>query len=249
MRLHALRFPIYFLLLIFFLPLAFLHATATMFSRWRAAYFDVLFVGNYGSDKRAERFVNDVVAKMNVVIRIDSLLKRRWHERKLENFLQWQLVDNYMKNHRVESGSFIIEGRKVYIRLTDSVAINKALKELWHIDDVVVSPSKKAGTWLFSLHIGVSGNRLSAKQLIYDFEYGRRPDSMLLWLKIVGGLHSSHHFYQHEKDGYWHTYTGLYLTMQNVLEAQRLLLEHNGLKTTIVSQYITPTIIKKYAYE
>ncbi len=241
----------FLLFLCTFAPFSFSHATATQRCKWHAAYFDVLYINNYGSDDRAERFVNDVATVMNVVLRIDSFLKNLRHEGRLEHFVRWQLVDDYAGNFRIEPGSFLIEDRKVFLRMTDSMAINKALKKLWGIEDVVIDPSKRAGMWLFSLHVGLYKTRKEAQAFIEGddiIDQYDRPDSMQLWLTVEGDLVSSHHFYQHERDGYCHTYTGLYLTSQNVLKAQRSL-EIRGVKTTIVSQYVTPAIIKKYAYQ
>ncbi len=244
-------FSLPFLFLCTFAPLSFSHATATQECKWHAAYFDVMYINNYGSGDRAERFVNDAATVMNVVIRIDSLLKNLRHEGRLKHFVRWQLIDDYARNFRIEAGSFLIEERKVFLRITDSIAINRVLKKLWGVEDVVIDPSKRAGMWLFSLHVGLYKTRGAAQAFIESddiIDQYYRPDSMLLWLTTEGDLVSSHHFYQHETDGYWHTYTGLYLTTKNVLEAQRLLLEHNNLKTTITSHYITPAIIKKYVY-
>jgi hypothetical protein len=70
-------------------------------------------------------------------------------------------------------------------------------------------------------------------------------DSNLLWLKCEGDA-TPHHWYQHEKDGYYHKYTGLYLTRENVLKAQKLLQEHCNLHTTITSHYATSAIIRRY---
>lgn len=145
-----------------------------------------------------------------------------------------------------------IKGRRVHLSLIDSVALNNALKKLWRIDDVVISPTRQTGVWFFSLHVGLFKSEQGAQAFIEGddiIDQHERSDTNLLWLKIEGDLCSSHHFYQHETDGYYHMYTGLYLSKQNVINAQRLLLEHSNLKTTIVSQYITTAIIKKYAYQ
>ncbi len=228
--------------------LSLVYATATMECKWHAAYFDAIFVNNYGGDNRQARFADDVAVRVNTIVRLDSILKSLRRQEKLEHFKRWLLMDDYMKNYSVDDGSFIIEGKKVYINLTDSVAINKALKKLWHIKDVVISPNKKAGMWLYSLHVGFSKTRLGARPFDHGGDFSKRPDSNLLWLTCEGGFSIAHHWFQHETDGYYHQYTGLYLTRKNVIEAQRLKLEYSNLKTTIVSHYITSAIIKKYAY-
>jgi len=228
-----------------------LQATQTMECRWHAAYFDAVFVENYGGSDREERYVKDVVVKTNAVIGLDSLLKSMKRAGKLEHFERWQIEDNYVGSYdyvggRRVPGALRIEGRKAWFCFTDSIAVSKALSKLWQIEDVKNIPNERTGTWLFSLHVGLAKDHGSARRLYHEFEYGRRPDSAFLWLQIVGGFSVSHHFYQHETDGFYHTYTGLYLTRQNVLKAQEVL-DKRGLKTTITSQYLTPAIIKKYA--
>jgi len=228
--------------------LSLIYATATMECKWHAAYFDAIFVNNYGGDNRQARFADDVAVRVNTIVRLDSILKSLRRQGKLEHFKRWLLMDDYMKNYSVDDGSFIIEGKKVYINLTDSVAINKALKKVWGIENVTISSNKRAGMWLFSLHVGLSETRLGARYFPHGGYIYERPDSTLLWLQCHPDPSAAHSWYQHETDGYYHQYTALYLTRKNVLEAQRLLLEHRNLKTTITSQYITSAIIKKYAY-
>jgi hypothetical protein len=228
-----------------------LQATQTMVCRWHAAYFDAVFVENYGGSDREERYVNDVVAKTNAVIGLDSLLKSMKRAGKLEHFERWQIVDDYVGSYnyvggRKVPGGLRIEGRKAWFCFTDSIAMSKALSKLWQIDNVKYDPNERTDMWLFSLHVGLAKDHGSARRLYHEFEYGRRPDSAFLWLQIGGGFSVSHHFYQHETDGFYHTYIGLYLTRQNVLKAQEVL-DKRGLKTTITSQYLTPAIIKKYA--
>ena len=233
----------------FFVVPFLLNATASEYCNFHAAYFDAEFVDNYGGDDRAERFMNDVVNATSVVNRLDSLLRDRWQEGKLEHFVRWRLVYDYVKRYSVEKGSYIIEGQNVYIRFDDAVAINKALKELWHIYDCALTVGEHTRVWMFSLHTGFSHLEHVARRLIgkngVDYD---RPDTNLLWLRIEGDLWSSHHFYQHEKDGFWHVYTGLYLSRQNVMAAQKLLLERYDLKTTITSHKLRPAILKRYAY-
>ncbi|MCK4251263.1 hypothetical protein KAX97_07430 [candidate division WOR-3 bacterium] len=229
------------------------YATATQECRFHAAYFDVVFTGNYGSGAE-DIYTSDVAARVNVIVQLDSILRHARRQGKLEHFIRWQLNDHYHGNVillgvRSAPGAMHIEGRKIHLSLIDSVALNNALKKLWHIKDVVISPNKKAGMWLYSLHVGFSKTRLGARPFHHGGDFSERPDRNLLWLKCEGGFSIAHHWYQHETDGYYHQYTGLYLTRKNVLEAQRLLLIHRNLKTTIVSQYITSAIIKKYAFQ
>jgi len=225
------------------------YATATVHCIWHATYFDVIFVNNYGRSQIDYQYPPDIITRANVVMQLDSLFRTLRKEGKLEHFKRWLLMDDYMKNYSVDDGSFIIEGKKVYINLTDSVAINKALKKLWGIENVTISLNKRAGMWLFSLHVGLSETRLGARYFPHGGYIYERPDSTLLWLQCHPDPSAAHSWYQHETDGYYHMYTGLYLSKQNVIKAQRLLLEHSNLKTTIVSQYITSAIIKKYAFQ
>lgn len=246
-----------FVLLIFCtLPLTVGYATATQECRFHAAYFNAVFTNNYGHVDRAEWFTRDLSARMYVIVRIDSLLRSLRREGKLEHFVRWEIIDHYVANLKLfgkqqpTPGSIHIEGQKVYLSLIDSVAVNKALKKLWHVADVVISTRKSAGMWLYSLHIRLFSDRKRIMPYIERdvFNQYERSDTNHLWLKIEGDLVSTHHFYQHEKDGYHHMYTGLYLTTRDVLEAQRSLLEQYNLKTTVTSHWITPAIIRKYAY-
>ncbi|UCG31325.1 MAG: hypothetical protein JSV53_05460 [candidate division WOR-3 bacterium] len=232
----------------FFVVPFLLNATASEYCNFHAAYFDAEFVGNYAFVE-VERFLNDVVRTAGVIIRLDSLLGNRRHAGTLDHFVRWRLVDDYMKRYSVEKGSYIVEGQNVYIRFDDSVAINKALKELWQISDCALTVGGHTSVWMFSLHTGFSHLEHVAKRLIGKNGVDNdRPDTNLLWLRIEGDLWSSHHFYQHEKDGFWHVYTGLYLTQQNVTAAQKLLLERYDLETTITSHKLRPAILKRYAY-
>ena len=222
-----------------------------MVCRWHAAYFDAVFVENYGGSDREERYVDDVVAKTSSIMKLDNFLKSMRRAGKLEHFIRWQIADDYVGSYDYVGGKRVpgalrIEGRKAWFCFTDSAAMSEALLKLWKLDDVQYNPNERTGMWLFSLHVGLAKDQDSARQLYHEFEYGSRPDSPFLWLHIVGGFSVSHHFYQHETDGFYHTYTGLYLTRQNVVKAQEVL-KKNGLKTTITSQYLTPAIIKKYA--
>lgn len=238
--------------LCFLLPLS-LYATATMECKIKTMYFDVLFVGNYGSPEADTIFQDDLIAKTNVIIRVDSLLRYLKRTGKIGHFKRWLLIDDYTKSYdwvklRKIPKQLQIRNREVYLCLSDSISLNKALKKLWGIEDVVISPHKTAAMWLFSLHVGLAKSRKVAELFFQKVGISSdRPDSYLLWLQIEGGLCTSHQFCQHEKDGYYHTYTGLYLTKNDCLEAQKLLLSKMGLKTTVVSQYITPRIISKYA--
>ncbi len=240
-----------FCLIVLILPS--LHATSTMDCQWHAAYFDALFMGNYGSGA-CEKYADDVVNRALVVMQLDSIFKNLRREGKLKYFRRWVLVDVYMKCYKWEKGVGIvprdswIEGDSVYLCLTDSISINKVLKKLWHIEDVVVSPNRSAGMWLYSLHVGFSKTRLGARAFPHGGYVHERPDSSLLWLQSNSDPLAAHCWYQHEIDGYYHQYTGLYLTTKNVFEAQKLLLENRNLKTTITSHYVTQAIIRKYAY-
>jgi hypothetical protein len=244
-----LKSPLYctnWLLFLLFLPLS-SGATSTEFCNFHAAYFDAEFVNNYGSMEE-HGFLEDICVVTNVIVRLDSLLRSRQRDGRLEHFVRWRLIDSYMKGFQHDPGSYVIEGRNVFLRFDDSLAINKALNRLWCINDFALSPNKHAGAWLFSLHVGVHNKFPGPEIPIRDIFKSERPDSDLLWLKIEGDWWSSHHFYQHEIDGYYHTYTGLYLTRDNVLQAKQLL-EAKGLKTTVTSHYLTHTILRHYAHQ
>lgn len=208
----------------------------------------MIFVGNYGS---GGGYTQDVVGRANIVISLDNMLRDLKQKGKLEHFKRWVLIDDYTKsyayfNGKTTPGPLRIEGSKAYLCLTDSVLINDALVKLWNITDFTISPSKQSGMWLFSLHVGLSSTRLKARPFPHGGYVNERPDSNLLWLKCEYG-EIPHHWYQHERDGYYHQYTGLYLTTDNVLNAQKLLQEHCNLNTNITSHYVTPAIIRRYA--
>lgn len=236
---------------IFLLPVL-LHATATMHCSWRAAYFDVLFVDNYGISWLDDAYTSRVAARSKVIIRIDSLLKTLRQEGKLEHFKRWTIIDSYTEKFdfahvKARHGIQSDKESNQFLNLTDSIAVNEALKKLWNIEDVTISTSKPAGMWLFSLHLGLIKDALVARSRHPKYSSALRPDSALLWLNCGGDVEVTNDFRQHETDGYYHVYTGLYLTEKNVLEAQKLLLEKCNLKTTITSQYITSRIISRYA--
>jgi hypothetical protein len=217
---------------------------------WHCGYFDVKFVNNYGGSERGERYTQDVVKRVNVIIGLDNLFRNLRREGKLEHFNRWMLVDHYVGSYGYEKGRKVpkqnrIEGRKVFLCLTDSNSINKVLRRLWNISNAVISPNKQSGMWLFSLHVGLSKTRMGVRSFPHGGYIDERPDSNLLWLKCEGDA-TPHHWYQHEKDGYYHKYTGLYLTRENVLKAQKLLQEHCNLHTTITSHYATSAIIRRY---
>lgn len=226
-------------------------ATETMYCYWHCAYFDVLFIGNYGGDDRGERCTQDVVQRTNVAIQLDNLLRTRRREGKLERFTRWILVDDYTKsynyvNGRREPGKVRVDEKSVFLCLTDSVSLNRLLQRIWDVSDTVISPSTESGMWLFSLHVGLSKTRLHARPFHYGGYVNERPDTAFLWLRCEYS-EIPHHWYQHETDGYYHQYTGLYLTHQNVVDAQELLKKHCNLNTNIVSHYVTPAIITRYA--
>lgn len=235
--------------------ITYLHSTATMECRWHAAYFDAVFIGNYGTaDKELERYFNNVLSHANVIIQLDSAFRALRKVGKLEHFKRWCLCDYYMrcyeyKDRRSAPRAPWHEGDTIYLCVTDSLSINRVLAEYYGIEDVIISPGRPSGMWLYSLHTGFWKDRYHARQYPDTlWKLSSRGDSALLWLYIEGGYSVEHNFYQHETDGYYHQYTGLYLTTNNVLEAQVLLLKYYGIKTTITSHYITPAILRKYAW-
>ena len=225
-------------------------ATETVYCYLHCAYFDVEFVGNYGGGE-GERFTEDVVKRANIVIALDNLLRTRRREGKLEHFTRWILVDDYTKcydhrNGRKTPKQIRIEGKNVFFCLADSNSVNEALGKLWDISDLTISPSKQSGMWLFSLHVGLSRTRLQARPFPHGGYVNERPDTALLWLRCEYS-EIPHHWYQHETDGYYHQYTGLYLTRENVVQAQELMKRYCDLNTNIVSHYVTFAIIRRYA--
>jgi|GEM_PF-1900707 len=253
-RLVVRNVPSWILLFLLLLPIATLFSADTAKCTWHAAYFDVVYMNWYGTGvAEEERYLRDVITRSNVIIRLDSLLKTLNHQGRLKSFKRWTLIDNphasYQHFGDSKPGDLHIEDSKAYFCFADSVAVNRLLKELWNIEGINISPSRQCGMWLYSLHLGVCKDRAQAQQFPDTLWIFERPDFNLVWLSIERNSWVRHAFYQHETDGYYHQYTGLYLTRKNVLEAQRLLLEHRNLKTTIVSQYITSAIIKKYAFQ
>lgn len=225
----------------------FLFATDTEECYFNSAYFNATYINNYGGDERAENFVKDAIKVTNVVIRLDSLIKSNVRRGLIKNYLQYKLIDNYAGNFRIPKESYIKNGKEIHLRLTDSIAVNKILKDLWGIRDYTISPNVTAGIWLFSLHIGVCKTKNGILALIegLDINYDR-PDEEFLWLKVEGGLYSPMSFYQYEKDGFYHGYTGLYLTKNSVMRAKKLIEKRYGIKTAVTSHYITPSVLKKY---
>lgn len=226
-------------------------ATETVDCYLHCAYFDVKFVGNYGGDDRGERYTQDIVRRANIVIQLDNLLRARRREGKLEHFRRWHLVDDYTEsytyvNGRREPGKVRIDGESVFLCLTDSVSVNKLLQRLWNVSDTIISPNTRSGMWLFSLHVGMANTYLTARPFFHGGYVSERPDSAFLWLRCESS-EIPHHWYQHETDGYYHQYTGLYLTRENVVKAQELLKKYGDLNTSIVSHYVTPAIIRRYA--
>jgi hypothetical protein len=115
----------------------------------------------------------------------------------------------------------------VFFDFTDPVIIRKALAKLWNIIDTGFSVTEPAGQWMYALHIAVGKNARSVygalKGDIYD-RYYERSDTNYLWMTCESGVDSLPYFWsQHETDGFYHLYTGLYLTTENVQEAQKLL--------------------------
>lgn len=218
-----------------------LFATATEECYFNAAYFNATYINNYGGDERTKNFVKDAIKVANVIIRLDSLIKNYVRGGLIKNYLQYELIDNYTGNFRIPKGSYIRSGKEIHLRLTDSIAVNRILKDLWEIKDYTISPNVVASVWLFSLHIGMSKTRETIIALIesLNIDYDR-PDTELLWLKIEGDLCSPMVFYQRETDGFYHSYAGLYLTKGNVMHAKELIEKKYGIKTTITSHFITP---------
>ncbi|HEC77645.1 MAG TPA: hypothetical protein ENI34_00705 [candidate division WOR-3 bacterium] len=228
-----------------------LYATSTMRCFWHAAYFDAEFIGNYGSGMET-MYRNDVVARAHVVMQLDSIFRDLRQKGKLPPFKRWILLDHYYVSYDYVDGKRLpckirIQHDTVYMCMIDSVSLNQAMRQLWNIPDVIVSPHKESGMWLYSLHIKTTKSRWHARNYPDTLdEYPRDRD--MLWLFCENAYGYSHCFYQHETDGFFHQYTGLYLTTANVLQAQELIREHYGINTSITSQYVTPAILRKYVW-
>jgi hypothetical protein len=230
-----------------------LYATATMDCYWHAAYFDAQFTGNYGTEQEAQ-YLNDVVARAQVIMQLDSIFRDLRRKGALPAFKRWHLIDSYHESYDYQNGKKLpctmrIQHDTVYLCMIDSLSINEAMKKLWNIHDIIISPHKRSGIWVYSLHIKTTKSQWYARNYPDTLASGySRKDEDLLWLRIEGGYSVNHCFYQHEIDGYYHQYAGLYLTKKNTIKAQNLLLKHYGLATTITSQYITPTVLRKYVW-
>ncbi len=242
-----------FLITLITIPLSLLSGTVTMWFKWHAAYFDADFVVNLGSDLE-EHYPRIVIDRANVIIRLDSILRTK----KPERFYRWHLVDDYMKsydfiNDKPYSKSIKPTGIDVYFDFTDPAMIKDALAKLWGIDDTILNITAQAGQWMYALHLSTSKEICFIDSILtYNKwegldRYDKRPDSSLLWMRCESGFGGPPYiWFQHETDGLYHLYTGLYLTTKNVQEAQKLLKDQYHLETTITSQFLTPWLSKNY---
>lgn len=224
-----------------------LYATATMECHWKATNFEARSMRNYGNYLGSEKiFKQNIVEECRVIIRLDSLLNHLRRAGRVTAEKRWILYDHYIRGRKTHGNE--ICGDTVYLCLTDPVSVNSALRELWGITDHSLSPSPVSAKWLFSLHIGTFASRDAAWAVLdrSRLSRGSRPDKDLLWLTVEGDWSSSHSFIQHETDGYWHLYTGLYSTKNNALKAAKVWQEILGRKVVLVSQYLTPNIIGQY---
>jgi hypothetical protein len=219
---------------------------------WHAGYFTAVYENWYGYDTLEDkRYVKDVLERSHIIIKLDSVIGNLQHNRKMPDFKRWTLIDHSQARHKLfgdqtPSGKVHIKGDSAFLCFTDSTSVNVALVKLWDIRDVTFRPSNKAGTWMFSLHIGAYEHKDQARNYPDTVWVTQRPDAGLLWLTIERDVWASHMFHQHETDGYYHRYTGLYSTHKNVQRAQELFEQEYGLKTTITSQYISPKILGRY---
>ena len=233
-----------------------LRATVTMQCRWHAAYFDAEFWGNYGRGAKEEedRYFRDIIHRAQIIMQLDSTLRALRRQGKMEHFKRWFLCDLYMrcydyKDRKLAPRTPWHEGDTVFLCITDSLSINYVLEKYWGQKDIIISPGRQSGMWLYSLHTIFSKDRYRARQYPDTLmSPSPRGDSAFLWLCIDGGIPVKHNFYQYEIDGYYHQYTGLYITTADVLNAQTLLFQKYGIKTTITSHYVTPVILRKYIW-
>jgi hypothetical protein len=224
-----------------------------MYFNWHAAYFDAVYVDNFGSDLETY-YPQEVLKRIYFVIRLDSLLNATRQQVGLEPFTRWRLVDDYTKSYKYVNNKKLSKpinppGTDVFFSFKDPAIIKDALDKLWHITDTGFNVTEPAGQWMYSLHMGVTakGFDIDSFMKANDYSYYERPDSNYLWMQCESGVGGPPYFWsQYETDGYYHLYTGLYLTTKNVQEAQKLLKEKYNLETTITSQYVTPGLLKKY---
>jgi hypothetical protein len=242
------------MILLLIQPLRFIFAAETMECTWHTAYFDASYWDWYGhgSSEEAERYKRDVMMRSYLVIRLDSLLRSINGDGKGKSYKKWILIDNqhasYQQFGSPQPGDIHIEDQKVYFCFTDSLAVNNLLNELWGLSGIHIDYYKPCNMWLFSLHAGTYRTLAQAERFPDTLWIFERPDSDLVWLKIDKESWVHHAFCQHEIDGYYHRYLGLYLTKRNAVKAQKLFFENLGQKTTITSQYVTPAILRKYIW-
>jgi hypothetical protein len=224
-----------------------------MYFNWHAAYFDAVYVDNFGSDLETY-YPQEVLKRIYFVIRLDSLLRATRQQGELEHFTRWRLIDDYTKSYNYANNKHMSKlinpsGTEVFFSFKDPVIFKDVLAKLWNITDTGFNVTEPASQWMYSLHINVNQNAIDTDSFlkVHGNEYGVRPDSLYLWMTCETGLGPHPHIWsQDETDGFYHLYTGLYLTTKNVQEAQKLLKEKYTLETTITSQYVTPGLLKKY---
>ena len=71
-------------------------------------------------------------------------------------------------------------------------------------------------------------------------------DEVPLWLSVEYDEGYPNTWYQHEIDGHYHRYFGLFLTLKDVRAAQEWFLKNLVLKTTITSHFLTESLLNKY---
>jgi len=149
--------------------------------------------------------------------------------------------------------SYKISNDTLYIRsLKDTLLIKKIFKEVFNIEIKNFKRFEKKPFYVFSLHIKCSNDPSKLKDiLIRDTVFNcyardsEESDKKELFIYACSDYMHPLSFYQHEKDGYWHLYTGFYLKLQNVKKAKKIW-ERYFKNVSIVSFPLTYRYIAKY---
>ncbi len=234
----------------FVLMVSVLHGAGTATCSWKAGYFNAFYQSWYGhgSEDEKQRIIKEIMNRTWVIIKLDSLIRSYKNADRLSSFPRWTLIDNGSERYRLfgetKPGTVSIKGTRAYLNLADSQAASKALVQLWGIESCTVHIGEPSGTWLYALHSGTYDSQLRARFTSQNLNF----DDLHLWLSTEYDEGSPNTWYQHETDGYYHRYYGLFLSSKDVYEAQEWFLKKLGWKTTITSHYLTTALLKKYVF-
>ena len=222
-----------------------LYGAGSVYTTWKAGYFNASFQSWYGHgfEDEQQRIIKEIMNRTWIIIRIDSLVRVNKKADLLSPFPRWTLVDN---GHTTKSGTISIQGTKAYLNLADSLTVISALTRLWGIKPYAMRIGEPSGIWLYSLHYEIYDNHFKARGLDDTLTRGCRLEELPLFLYAVYDAGFQNTWYQHEIDGYYHRYFGLFISNKDVLIAQDWFLNNYGWNTTITSHYLTPAILKGY---